>query len=80
MRFESGGLFVVGFGGDELVAFAVDVDDFDCGVFTQVLAELGDVDVHAAGVEVVVVDPDCFERLVAFEDFVDVGAEEAEEF
>ncbi len=43
------------------------------------LAQLGDVDIHRAGVEVVVVDPDRFKGEVALEYFIDVGAEEAEE-
>ena len=66
--------------GDELVALAVDVDDFDLFVHAQVLTQLGDVDVHGAGVEVVVVDPDLFECEIALEDFVHVRAEQAEEF
>ena len=48
------------FRSDELVALAVDIDDLDRGVLAQVLAELGDIHVHAARVEVVVVDPDSF--------------------
>lgn len=37
-------LFLVG--DDELVALAVDVDDFHLVVLFEVLAQLGDVDVH----------------------------------
>ena len=48
----------VGLGDDELVALAVDVDDLYVGVFFEVLAQLGDVHVHAAGVEVIVIYPD----------------------
>ena len=43
---------------DELVALAVDVDDLNLVVVFQVLAQLGDVNVHRASVEVVVVNPD----------------------
>ena len=65
-------------GGDELVALAVDVDDLDRGVILEVFAELGDVHVHRAGVEVVVIDPDGLEGEVALKNLVDVGAEEAQ--
>lgn len=58
----------------------MDVDDFDRGVVLEVLAKLCDVNVHGTGVEIVVVDPDGFEGIVTLEDFVDVSAEEAEEF
>ena len=36
----------VGVGGDEFVALAVDVDDFDAFVLFEVFAQLGDVNVH----------------------------------
>ena len=66
--------------GDEFVALTVDVDDFHLFVHAQVLTQLGDVHVHGAGVEVVVVDPDLFEGEIALEDFVHVCAEQAQEF
>ena len=62
------------FGRDELVTLAVDVDDLDGGVGLEVLAQLGDVDVHGAGVEIVVVDPDGLEGVVALENLVAVCA------
>ena len=43
----------------------------------EVLAELGDVDVHGTGVEIVVVNPDCLEGVVTFKNFVDMSAQEA---
>ena len=43
------------------------------------LAQLGDIDVHRASVEVVVVNPDGLEGEVALEDNVDVGAEQREQ-
>ena len=70
----------VAFGSDEFVALAVYVDDFDGRIVLEVLAQLGDVDVHGTCVEVVVVDPNGLERIVAFENFVDVSTEKAEEF
>ena len=73
------GIFLY-FGSNQFVAFAVDVDDFNRGIVFQMLAELGDIDVHRAGVEVIVINPDGFQRIVALEDFVHVGAQKAEKF
>lgn len=67
-------------GSDELIAFAVDIDDFDRRVILEVLAELGDVHVHRAGVEIVIVNPYGLEREVAFEYFVDVCTQQAQKF
>ena len=39
-------------------ATAVEVFDLDAGIFFEELAQLGDVDIHGAGGEVVVVLPD----------------------
>ncbi len=58
----------------------MDVDDFDGRVILEMLAQLGDVDVHGAGVEVIVVNPDGLEGEVALEYLVDVCAEQAEQF
>ena len=63
--------------GDELVALTVDIDDFHLFVHAQVLTQLGDVHVHGASVEVVVVYPDLFEGENALEDFVNLCAEQA---
>ena len=54
----------------------MDVYDFHVGVGTQVLAQFGDVNVHAAGIEVVVVHPDCLESEVALQNFVGVFAKQ----
>ena len=67
-------------GNDEFVALAVYVVDFDGGVGREMLAELCDVDIHGACVEVVVVDPDGLEREFAQQHIVGMGAEESEEF
>ena len=64
-------------GDNELIALAVDVDDLDLVVVLQVLAQLRDIDIHRSGVEVVVVDPNGLERIVALQDLVGVGADEA---
>ena len=66
-------------GGDELVALAVDVDDLDGGVIFEFLAQLGDVNVHRAGIEVVVIDPDGLQGEVALQDLVHVGAQQAQQ-
>ena len=58
------------FRGDELVAFAVDIDDFYLRIVLQVLAQLGDVDIHRAGVEIVVVNPDGLQGEVALQNLV----------
>ena len=67
-------------GHDEAVASTVYVVDFDFGVSLEELAQLGDIDIHAAGVEVVVVHPDGLECQVALEHVVDVDSEECEQF
>ena len=58
----------------------MDVDDLHIGIAREVFTEFGDVNVHRASVEVVVVDPNLFERVVALENFVHMRAEQAEEF
>lgn len=65
---------------DELVALSVDVDDFYAVVSLEVLAELGDIDIHGARVEIVVINPDGFQCEVTLQHFVGVCAEETEEF
>ena len=71
-------LFLVGgfcFGGDQLVAFAVDVDNLDWGIIFEKFTQFGDVNIHASCIEVVIVDPDCLEGIVALKNVVDVWAE-----
>ncbi len=65
---------------DEFVALSVDVDDFHAVVSLEVLAELGDIDIHGARVEIVVINPDGFQCEVTLQHFVGVCAEETEEF
>ena len=47
-------------GRNQFVAFTVNVDDFNLVVVFQMLAQLCDVYIHGARVEVVVIDPDGF--------------------
>src|SRR5690606_26638602 len=60
-------------------AVAVDVDDFYVGIFPEVFAQLRDVDVHAAPVEVGVAAPDLFQRLLPGQQVVLVLAEHAQQ-
>ena len=65
-------------GGDKLVALSVDIDDFYLFVVLQVLAQLGDIDIHGAGIEVVVVNPDGLQGEVTLQDLVGMRAEQGE--
>ena len=58
----------------------MDIDNLYVLVVFEVLAQLCDVDVHGTGVEIIVVDPDGFECVVALQHFVHVNAEQAEQF
>ena len=58
----------------------MNVDDFNGGIVLEMLTKLGDVNVHASGIEIVVVDPNCLQREVAFENFIDMCTKKAEEF
>ena len=64
---------------NELVAFSVDIDDFNRIVFLQMLAELGDIHIHAARIEVVVINPDSLERKVTLQNLVGMSAEQAQQ-
>ena len=66
-------------GSDEFVALTVDVDDFNRWVVFEVLTQFGDVHVHRASVEVVVVDPDGLERIVAFKNGIDMSAKQTQQ-
>jgi hypothetical protein len=64
---------------EQLVTLAVNVEDFDFAVLAKVFAQLGDVDVHAPGIEIVVVDPDRLEGEVTFQHLILVPAEKLKE-
>ena len=64
---------------DQLIAFAVDVDDLDARVVFQELAQLRDINVHAAGIEVVVVYPDRLQGVVALQYLVGMRAEQVQQ-
>ena len=58
----------------------MDVDDLDRGIVFEVFTQFGDVNVHASCIEVVVVDPNCFQSEISFENLVYMGAKEAQPF
>ena len=64
---------------DEAVASAMHIVDFNVGIALEELAQLGDIDIHAAGIEVVVVHPDGLECKVALQYIVDMYAEQGEQ-
>ena len=45
-------------------------------MFTQ----FGDIYVHTAGVEIIVIDPNGFQREISFQDFVYMSAKQAQQF
>ena len=53
---------------DQLVAGAADVDDADAGGFGEAVAEAGDEDLEAAGVEEVVIAPEGKEDVLGGDD------------
>ena len=67
-------------GSDQFVSLTVDVDDFHVLISLEVLAKLGDVDVHRTGVEIVVINPDSLQRIVTLQDFVGMSAKKSEQF
>ena len=50
---------------NELIALAVDVDDLNLVVSLKVLTKFGDINIHRAGVEVVIVNPYSLQCIVA---------------
>ena len=72
-------LLIVELGGDKLVSLAVDIDNLDLRIVLQVLAQLSDINVHRAGVEVVIVDPDGLQGKVALQDLVRVAAQQSQQ-
>ena len=50
---------------NEFVTLAVHIDDFNAVIILEMLAQLGDIDIHASGIEVIVVDPNGLQRIVA---------------
>src|SRR5690554_7686421 len=64
---------------NQLVAFTVYVQNFYCGLVFEVFTQFGNVNVHASGIEVVVVHPNGFQGKITLQYFVGVVAEQFEE-
>ena len=65
-------------GSNEFVTLAVDVDDFNLRIVLQMLAKLGDVNIHRAGIEIVVVNPDGLQGEIALENLVGMAAKQGQ--
>ena len=48
----------------------MDIDDFDLIIVLQMLTQLGDIHIHRAGVEIVIVDPNGLQGKVALQDLI----------
>ncbi len=57
---------------DKFIPFSVDIDDFNVFFILQMFAQLGDVNIHASGIEVIVINPDGFQGEVAFKHFIGI--------
>ena len=68
------------FGSNELIALTVNVDNLNLRIVLQVLAQLGNIDVHGAGIEVVVVYPDSLQGEVALQNLIGMRAEQSQKF
>ena len=58
----------------EFVATAMDIDNLNLRIIFEKLAQLGDIHIHASGVEVIVVDPYRLQGVVALQNLVDMLA------
>jgi hypothetical protein len=65
---------------DELISAAVNVQDFDRRIFTEVFPELGDEDIHAPGVEDGIAAPNKLEGQAPFQHAVGMETEQTQEF
>ena len=57
-------------GCNQLITLTVDIDNLNRVIGLQVLAQLGDVNVHTAGVEVVVIGPHSLESKATLQNLV----------
>ena len=56
----------------------MNIDDFDGVVLLQVLTQLGDIHIHTAGIEIIVINPNGLQSEVALQDFIGMGAKQAQ--
>ena len=68
------------FRGDQFVTLTMNIDNLNLRIVLQVLTQLGDVDIHGAGIEIVVVDPEGLQGEVALQDLVGVAAKQGQQF
>ena len=67
------------FGSDEFVSFTMYIDNLDLFVGFQMLTQLGDVNIHGAGIEVVIINPNGLQSKVALQDLIAVRAEQSQQ-
>ena len=72
-------MFLLILGRNEFVTLAVDVDDLNLRIVLQMLAQLGDIDIHGACIEVVVINPDGLQCEVALQNLVGMLAEQCQQ-
>ena len=65
---------------DELVALAVNIDNLNLRIVLQMLTQFGDIHIHRAGIEVVVVNPDGLQGEVALQNLIGVRAKQSQQF
>ena len=65
---------------NQLISLTVDIDDFNLVIILEVLTKLGDVNIHGACVEIVVINPDGLQGEVTLENLVGMASEKGEKF
>ena len=68
------------FGDNQFVSFSVNVEDFDVIVIFQMFTQFGDINVHAAGIEIIVVNPNGFQSEVTLQNLVSVLVKQSQKF
>ena len=61
---------------NQFVAFSVNIDNLYLRIILQMLAQLGDLNIHRTRIEIVVVNPDCLQCKIALQDFICMRAEQ----
>ena len=58
----------------------MDIDNLNLRIVLQVLAQLDDIHIHRAGIEVVIVNPDGLQGEVTLQDLVGMRAQQGKQF
>ena len=58
----------------------MDIDNFDGLVFFQVLTELGDIDIHTTGIEIIVINPNGLQGKIALQNFIGMCTKQSQQF